>query len=370
MSPDFRLVGSANNQSQSFFMKLLPFGKVKNKDLVFFAREFSILLNASVPMVETLNILTKQVTNPRMKDIVKSVANNIESGRQLSTALAAYPDVFNNLFVSLVKTGEVSGTLDQSLTYIADQQEKDYNLRRKVKGALTYPAFVITAMAGVLGLLFTFVMPKMLVMLTETGAELPLTTKMLIAVTGFFTNFWWVLLLLIAVGFISFRYTVSKPEGLLAWDKLKLKLPIVGPIIQKVYIERFARNFAILVKGGVPVVTGLTVTADAIGSSYYRKILLESAEQVENGRPLGQALAEHPEEIPDLVTQMISVGEKTSKIDEILIKIANFYERETEAAISTMTQLLEPLVMLILGVVVAIIVSGILLPIYNLVTAQ
>lgn len=367
--PGFRLM-NANRTGESFFKSLLPFNKVSNKELVFFAREFSILLNASVPMVETLNILTKQVTSGRLKEIVKSISNNIESGRLLSVSLAQYPEVFNNLFVSLVKTGEVSGTLDQALTYIADQQEKDYNLRRKVKSALTYPAFVITAMAGVLALLFTFVMPRMLQMLTETGATLPITTRILLAVTGFFTNFWWVLLLLIVIGFVSFRYFVSKPAGRLAWDKFKTRLPVVGPLVIKIYIERFARNFAVLAKGGVPVVTSLRVTAEAIGSSYYQKILLDAAEEVENGRSLAQALSGHPDEVPDLVTQMVEVGEQTSKMDEILIKIANFYERETEASIGAMTQLLEPIVMLVLGAVVAIIVSGILLPIYNLVTAQ
>ncbi len=364
------ILNTSAKQSRGGFLNFLPFNNISNKDVVFFSREFSILLNASVPIVDSLKILSNQTANPRFRQVILEITASIESGNSLSTALASYPKVFNNLFISLVKTGEVSGTLDKALTYIADQYEKDYNLRRKVKGALTYPVFVVGAMVVVLGLLFTYVMPRMLAMLTETNAVLPITTRILIMVTSILSNYWWLFLALIVGLVLTFRYVVAKPGGRLWWDGAKLKLPVMGPVLQKVYIERFSRNFAILVKGGVPIVSGLKITAAAIGNTLYKKILEEVAGQVENGRSLAEGLTDYPDQMPPLVTQMVDVGEKTSKTDEILFKIAGFYEREAEASIGAMTQLLEPVVMLILGAMVAVIVSGILLPIYNLVAAQ
>ena len=366
--PPFRLLQSEKSEKKPL---VLPFfNRISAKDLVFFSRELAILLDASVPIAGSLRVLNKQMSNPRFKQIIKKVSSDIEGGLPLSQALSAYPNVFNTLFISLIKTGEVSGTLDKSLTYVADQLEKDYNLRRKVKGALTYPIFVITAMVGVLALLFTFVMPKMLQMITDTQAKLPITTRGLIVVTNVVSGYWWVFLVVLAAIFIVFKYATSKPLGRLWWDGVKMRLPMFGKILQKVYLERFARNFAILVKGGVPIVTSLRITADAIGNTAYRKVLLTVADNVENGQALGAALSDYPNFIPELVSQMVEIGEQTSTIDDILMKVAAFYEREAEQTVGTLTQLLEPVIMLVLGGVVAVIVSGILLPIYNLVAAQ
>ena len=365
----FKLMASAP-VSPGRWQDWLPFQGIANKDIVFFTREFSILLNASVPIIESLKILAKQTKSEHLQNVIQAMIVDIESGDSLSASLIRHPRVFNNLFVNLVRAGELSGTLDKSLTYIADQYEKDYNLRRKIKSALTYPAFVIGAMGLVLALLFTYVMPKMLAMLQETGANLPITTRILIFITIVFLHYWWLFLLLLIGLVVAFRYFVNKPAGRVRWDGYKIKFPIIGPILQKVYVERFSRNFSVLVQGGVPIVSGLKVTADAISNTAYQKILYEVAEQVENGRTLADALSDYPAEIPILVTQMVDVGERTSKTDEILGKIASFYERESESSVATLTQLLEPIVMLILGLLVALIVSGILLPIYNLVAAQ
>src|SRR3989338_1810444 len=224
--PPFRLLQSEKSEKKPL---VLPFfNRISAKDLVFFSRELAILLDASVPIAGSLRVLNKQMSNPRFKQIIKKVSSDIEGGLPLSQALSAYPNVFNTLFISLIKTGEVSGTLDKSLTYVADQLEKDYNLRRKVKGALTYPIFVITAMVGVLGLLFTFVMPKMLQMLTDTQAKLPLTTRGLIVVTNVVSGYWWVFLLVLAATFIVFKYATSKPFGRLWWDCVKMRLPMFG----------------------------------------------------------------------------------------------------------------------------------------------
>ncbi|OGE86165.1 MAG: hypothetical protein A3J48_00715 [Candidatus Doudnabacteria bacterium RIFCSPHIGHO2_02_FULL_46_11] len=345
------------------------FNRVSVKQLVFFTRELSVLLNANVPIVQSLNILAKQVKPGRVKDAAVDLSQTVEGGSSLSAALARHPDVFNNLYVSLVKTGEASGTLDRSLTYLADQLEKDYDLRRKIKGALTYPAFIITAMIGVMALMFTFVMPKMLLILRETATDLPFTTKILISITDLFTGYWWLMIALIVGSFLFLRFYISRPAGRLVWDNFKLKIPVIGKVAEQVYMERFSRNFAVLVQGGVPLVHGLRVTAEAVGNAAYRRALLQAAVRVENGQPLAESLGQHSI-IPAIVVQMIAVGEQTNKVDDILFKMAAFYEKESDQVVSNLTSLLEPVIMLALGGMVAIIVAGILLPIYNVVTAQ
>ena len=345
------------------------FNRVSVKQLVFFTRELSVLLNANVPIVQSLNILAKQVKPGRVKDAAVDLSQTVEGGSSLSAALARHPDVFNNLYVSLVKTGEASGTLDRSLTYLADQLEKDYDLRRKIKGALTYPAFIITAMIGVMALMFTFVMPKMLLILRETATDLPFTTKILISITDLFTGYWWLMITLIVGSFLFLRFYISRPAGRLVWDNFKLKIPVIGKVAEQVYMERFSRNFAVLVQGGVPLVHGLRVTAEAVGNAAYRRALLQAAVRVENGQPLAESLGQHSI-IPAIVVQMIAVGEQTNKVDDILFKMAAFYEKESDQVVSNLTSLLEPVIMLALGGMVAIIVAGILLPIYNVVTAQ
>src|SRR3989344_176611 len=345
------------------------FNRVSVKQLVFFTRDLSVLLNANVPIVQSLNILAKQVKPGRVKDAAVDLSQPVEGGSSLSAALARHPDVFNNLYVSLVKTGEASGTLDRSLTYLADQLEKDYDLRRKIKGALTYPAFIITAMIGVMALMFTFVMPKMLLILRETATDLPFTTKILISITDLFTGYWWLMIALIVGSFLFLRFYISRPAGRLVWDNFKLKIPVIGKVAEQVYMERFSRNFAVLVQGGVPLVHGLRVTAEAVGNAAYRRALLQAAVRVENGQPLAESLGQHSI-IPAIVVQMIAVGEQTNKVDDILFKMAAFYEKESDQVVSNLTSLLEPVIMLALGGMVAIIVAGILLPIYNVVTAQ
>ena len=345
------------------------FNRVSVKQLVFFTRELSVLLNANVPIVQSLNILAKQVKPGRVKDAAVDLSQTVKGGSSLSAALARHPDVFNNLYVSLVKTGEASGTLDRSLTYLADQLEKDYDLRRKIKGALTYPAFIITAMIGVMALMFTFVMPKMLLILRETATDLPFPTKILISITDLFTGYWWLMITLIVGSFLFLRFYISRPAGRLVWDNFKLKIPVIGKVAEQVYMERFSRNFAVLVQGGVPLVHGLRVTAEAVGNAAYRRALLQAAVRVENGQPLAESLGQHSI-IPAIVVQMIAVGEQTNKVDDILFKMAAFYEKESDQVVSNLTSLLEPVIMLALGGMVAIIVAGILLPIYNVVTAQ
>ncbi len=350
--------------------KYLPFlNRVPRKELVVFSRQLSTLINAKVPIIQALDILAEQVSSKRLQGIILEMIAEIEAGKSLSEAVSEYPNVFSNLYVHLVKAGELSGTLDRSLAYLADQQEKDYDLVAKIRGALTYPIFIVSAIVIVGGLMFIFVLPQMVSILQESGAELPLTTKILIFVTGITQKYWLVLLLLLVGAIVGFQMYIRGPGGRLIWDHVKLRIPVLGKLLRNIYMDRFALNLSTLVAGGIPIVQALKTVSDIVGNAVYKDIVEEAAQEVETGRYIYQVF-EQKEEVPKLVSQMIRIGEETGSLDEILKKLASFYDKEVDNTIKTLTTLIEPVIMLLLGVAVAIIVAGVLLPIYNLASVQ
>lgn len=360
------IIISLKKQGDNFLDKLDIFSnRISYKDLVLFSRQFSTLVAARVPIVQSLRILESQVTNQGLVKITKSLVQSVEGGESLSLALSKHPKVFGNIYVSLVRSGEASGQVAESLSYLADQLEKDYDLRSRVKSAMTYPAFVLAALVVVGVLMFKFVLPNLISVLKEQNAELPLVSKILISFTDFFEVYWWVVLLGMAFLAFGVRLYVGTVAGRYVWDSLKLKLPIIGPLLEKIYLARFARNMSTLVAGGIPIIQALRIISDIINNVIYRDILLEAAQQVTNGKAISDALAHH-KEFPPLVTQMVKVGEETAQLDTILLKMAVFYEKEVDAKVSTLSSLLEPIIMLILGLGVGILVAGVLMPIYNL----
>lgn len=365
------LVLSLEPEAEPFELeKYFPFlGRVSTKELVLFSRQLSTLINAKVPIIEAMEILVHQVSSHRLKTVIRTITDDIEGGKSLSEAISVYPNIFSSLYVNLIKAGELSGTIDAALLYLADQQEKDYALVSKVRGAMTYPVFIITAMVIVGILMFVFVLPQLISVLKEAGAQLPLTTRILIFVTETLQKYWGVLLgLLFGVIFGSQIYIRSK-GGRLVWDITKLKLPIAGKLLEKIYMNRFARNLSTLIAGGIPIVTALHTVAGIVGNSVYKQIVEEAASEVETGKSIASVFAEKAE-VPIIVSQMIKIGEQTGSLDEILKKLANFYDKEVENMLSTLTTLIEPIVMILLGFGVAIMVAGILLPIYNLASVQ
>lgn len=344
---------------------MVLFDRVSMKELVLFSRQLSTLINAKVPIVQSLNILKLQVSSHKLKAILDEVAEKVESGDSLSSSLALYPKVFSELYVNLVRSGELSGTLDEALAYLANQLEKDYDLRSKIIGALTYPAFIVFALFTVGFLMFIYVLPPLVSILTEAAVELPITTKILIAVTNIFQNYWWILLLVVVGGGLGLRYYSSTVGGRYVIDYLKLKIPIFGKLFRNIYMTRFARNLSTLIVGGIPIIKALDSVADIIGNKIFRDIILDASQQVKNGKTIASVLSQHPE-FPPIAGQMTQIGEQTGKLQEILDKLANFYEKETEAMLRVLTTLIEPIIMILLGFAVAIMVAGILLPIYNL----
>lgn len=363
------IIIALKEQADSWLSKFDVFtNRVSYKDLVLFSRQFSTLVAARVPIVQSLRILESQVSSKGLVAIVRSLVQSVESGDSLSSALAKHPRVFGNIYISLVKSGEASGKVAESLSYLADQLEKDYDLRSRVKSAMTYPAFVLGALVLVGILMFKFVLPNLISVLKEQNAELPFVSKMLISFTDFFQVYWWVVILLgIGIG-LGIRYYVQTPTGRYTWDRLKMHLPVVGQVLEKIYLARFARNLATLVAGGIPIIQAIKIISDIINNIVYRDILLETAQQVTNGKSIGDSLARY-KQFPPLVTQMVRVGEQTAQLDSILLKLAIFYEKEVDTKVGTISSLLEPIIMVILGLGVGVLVAGVLLPIYNLASA-
>ncbi|HEX3099363.1 MAG TPA: type II secretion system F family protein [Patescibacteria group bacterium] len=363
------IIVSLKEEKDSVFKIFDSFtNRIGYKDLVLFSRQFSTLVGARVPIVQSLRILQSQVSNKGLVTVTKSLVQSVESGDSLSNALAKHPRVFGNIYISLVRAGEASGKVAESLNYLADQLEKDYDLRSKVKAAMTYPAFVLSALVLVGMLMFKFVLPNLVSVLKEQNAQLPLVSKILIAFTDFFQVYWW-MVILAAIGLgAGIRYYIMTSAGRYEWDKFKMQLPVMGSILERIYLARFARNLATLVAGGIPIIQALRIIADIINNVVYRDILLEVAQQVTNGKSIGDSLSKY-KQFPPLVTQMVRVGEQTAQLDSILLKLATFYEKEVDAKVSMLSSLLEPIIMLVLGLGVGILVAGVLLPIYNLASA-
>jgi type II secretory pathway component PulF len=360
------VIVSLEKSQDDFLEKINPFGKsISNKELVLFSRQLSTLISARVPIIQALRILQEQITAKYLLFIVGDLVSSLENGDSLSSAMAKYNNVFGNVYVSLVKSGEAAGNLDKSLLYLSDQLEKDYELKGKVKSAMTYPIFVLSALAIIGGLMFKFVLPNLTSVLIEQGGSLPETTVILIAATTFFNKFWWIVIIAVAGLILGTRYYINTTVGRYQWDSLKIHFPIIGDIFQKIYLARFSRNLSTLVLGGIPIIKALEIVAQVINNVIYRDIILETIVLITQGKTISEGLSGHSE-FPGIVTQMVKVGEQTAKLDEIMAKLASFYEKEVDAKVSTLTTLLEPLIMIVLGIGVGILVAGVLLPIYNL----
>jgi type II secretory pathway component PulF len=349
----------------SLVSQITFFDRVSPKDLVLFSRQMSTLINAKVPIVQALKILRLQVRSKKLQKMIDEITIKIENGESLSSSLSAYPQTFNNLYISLVKAGELSGALDDSLMYLATQLEKDYDLRSKVIGALTYPVFIVGALFVVGVLMFIYILPPLVAILQESSVELPFTTKILIGVTNTLNDFWWIMLPLLIGLVFGGRFYSRTVTGRYVIDLIKINVPIFGKLYKDIYMSRMSRNLATLIAGGIPIVRSLEAVAEIVGNQIYKDIIMESAQQVRNGKTIATALTGH-KEVPPIMAQMMQIGESTGKLQEIMAKVASFYEKEVENTLSILTTLMEPLIMILLGLAVAVMVAGILLPIYNL----
>lgn len=351
---------------QQVFDKILNYmNRVRNKDVVFFARQLSVMLEANVPLVKSLRIMVKQTSNPYFQVIISDVASDVDGGAKLSQALGRYSKIFNKFFVHMIRAGETTGRLDKVLVYLADQMEKDYALRGRIKGAMIYPAFILSVLVIMGFLMMIFVVPKFVSIFESGNIDLPWTTKTLIFVSNAFVDYWWILMTL-AVIFAAAFYIFNRSEaGHFYVDLLKVKIPIIGSINWKTYMVRFSRSLSSLLSSGVPVTKSLEITAEIVSNDVYKQIFMKAAQEVEVGKTISSVLIKD-KNIPLLVTHMINIGEETGKLDRVLVKIGDFYESETDTSIKALVSLIEPMIMVLIGIAAAGLVVSILLPMYDL----
>lgn len=343
------------------------FSRPNNKDLVVFTRQLSTLIDADMPLSEGLRTLAKQVEKPSFREIISNIAEAVEGGSLLSAAIAQYRDLFSEFYIKLVQSGEVSGKLHESLLYLADYVERSQSLNSKIKGALAYPAFIIFSLVAVTILMVTYVLPELLKIFKEAGiTDLPITTRVLIWTTDFINQFRAIIILLVgSIIFLTIFY-FRTPAGKIRLDQLKIKAPAFGSIIRNLYLARIAESLSTLMKSGIPILDSLRITADLVGNATYREIILNAEDNVKSGGSISAAIAKY-KEIPPLFSSMIAIGERTGKMDFILEHVSKFYKSESENSIQGISQIIEPALILLLGLGVAILVSSILLPIYNVV---
>ncbi|MDD5040097.1 MAG: type II secretion system F family protein [Patescibacteria group bacterium] len=348
------------------FLKGFQVGsRVKPKDIVVFARQISVMMTSNVPLVRALKVLARQTQNKQFERIISDVADEVDGGAKLSQALGKYPKEFGNFFIQMVRSAETTGRLDEILDYLADQQEKDYDMRGKAKGAMIYPAFIFCALLGVGVMMVIFVLPQITEILTAGGVALPLPTKILIGFSDVIRNYWWIISAIVAGCVVGFRSYKKTAAGQHVIDKMKIRVPIVGAIFTRMYLARFARSLSTLLTSGVPLTRSLDIVADVIGNTIYQDLTKATIRVVEGGSSI-TTLFMKSKDVPLMLSQMMVVGEQSGQLDRILMKVADFYTRELENSLKNLTALIEPVIMVILGIAVGFLVTAIILPIYNL----
>ncbi len=365
---DLRPISITQSAAKKGLLNIRFGGKVKTKDLVIFTRQLSTMINAGVPLIRSISTLQSQTENAKFKEVLDIVNKDVQSGISLGDAFGKHPRVFSDVFVNMVRAGEAGGILDDILKRLAEQQEKNDSIRKKVKGAMAYPTvlIVITTLAF-FGLMF-FVVPMIGGILKDLGgpdAELPAITQAMLNISSFIRDRWYVLLVVIVVGgFLLTRYLRS-PKGKSNFHHFVLKVPAVGGIVRKLAVARFARTFASLLGAGVSVLEALHVTGRAIGNKAYEEALAKAADEVKNGKQLSQTLS-GSKLFPEIIPQMLAVGEETGKTDEVLLKVADFYEEEVDTAINSVSTIIEPVMILIMGTMVGLIAASVMGPIASL----
>lgn len=341
-------------------------GGVRQKDVVVFSRQLATLFEAKIPVVETLKTLISETSRPALREAIAEILDDVSGGLGLSQALAKHPDIFSSFYIYLVRSGEESGKLQEVFTYLADYTERSYYLTSKARNSMIYPAFVLFAFMGVLIVMLTAVIPRLVTIFQETGQKVPYYTQVIIYISLFLRK-WGLILLLLLIGSTVGLWRWSYNEkGKLFFHRLQINLPIVGEIYRKLYMTRLTDNLRTLIMGGIPILRALSITGDVVGNIIYQKALMDAVESVKAGSTISGAF-EKTKEIPLLVTQMIRVGEVSGRLDFILGSIAKFYQREVDAALENMVSLIEPALIIFLGVGIGILVASVLVPLYNLV---
>jgi len=346
-------------------MSLNFLNRITAKDKLMFFRQLATMFEATLPILQALQILSSQTKKAKLKDMIEHIIQDIEGGTSLSNAMAEYPYVFSEFYTGMIRAGETSGNLDKTLLYLADQIEKDYDLTSKIKGAMIYPVFIVIGMIAVGVLMMIFVIPQLTSVLTESGQQLPITTRLLIGTSQAMKNYWWAFLIGALGLAIGGRLFTRHPLGAKTIDILKVRIPVVSLLFKRIYLVRFTRNLSTLLAGGLPISEALKIVSGVMDNWIYREACMRVREGVESGESLAR-IFKRETIFPPIVAQMARVGERTGRLVEILKKLSEFYDREVNEAVKGLVSLIEPAIMVMLGLGVAVMVSAILLPIYNM----
>ena len=339
---------------------------ISKKDVAVFTRQLAIMYKSQVPVVESLTAISKQTAKEEFKEKIYKLSQSVEGGATLSAACALFPKVFSPFFVNMVKAGEASGKLSEALEYLAKHLEQEYEFENKLKSAMIYPIMVLVIFSAVFILMMFFIMPPIVGILKESEVELPLVTKIAIGASDFFRQ-WFILLFLGLAGFVAFVINYLRtPEGKALFEKNILKVPIVGPLLKKVYLTRFAENLSTLITGGLPIAQALEITGDVVGNSVYKKIIFDVEESVRRGETISATLEKYPEEVSSLFVQMALVGEKTGRLENSFENIVTFYSKEVERGIDNLISLLEPAMIIVLAILIGGLMGAVLLPMYQM----
>jgi type IV pilus assembly protein PilC len=342
------------------------FQRVNVKDLMLFTRQLSTLISAEIAISDALRTLHKQVTKPVLKDAIFDIYTDVEGGLYLSQALSKHPNVFSDFFVNMIRSAEVSGRLEQTLLFLADYLEKEMKLKDKIRNAMIYPIFVIVIFFVVLAVVVTVVIPQLKSIFDEVDAKLPLLTRIVMGAGNFLSS--WGILILIVIGIgvaFAIKYFRSE-EGKQVWDEIILSIPVIGGLSKKIAITRLATSTNVLMRGGLPIANSLEISGRVVSNSLYRRILNETADDIRKGGTISGTFTRYPEYFPPMVTQMIVIGENSGKLDELLSKISSFYDEEVQNAINSAVELIQPILIVLLGVFIGLFVAAVLIPIYNL----
>ncbi|HEY7634148.1 MAG TPA: type II secretion system F family protein [Gemmatimonadales bacterium] len=343
-------------------------GRVKTRDVVIFTRQFATMINAGLPLVQSLNILAQQTENKTLREITKAVVYDVESGNTLADAFSKHPKAFSALYVNMVAAGEAGGILDTILLRLSTFLEKNDALVRKVKGAMVYPGVIITVALGAIAILLIFVIPTFQNMFASANLELPLPTRVVIGMSNVLIGYWWVMLAAIGAIVFGIRQYYASPNGRKQIDGLILKAPVLGDVVRKSAVSRFTRTLGTLVSSGVSILEGLEITAKTAGNAVIHDAVMESRQSIAGGETIAAPL-EKSQVFPPMVISMIAVGEQTGGLDEMLSKIADFYDEEVDVAVSALLSLMEPAMIVVLGVIVGGMVIAMYLPIFDMMNA-
>jgi len=343
-------------------------GKVKVKEVAVFSRQIATLFDAKVPVVRAMKTLISEAQNRTLQNVLSEILNDVSGGSSLSLALSKHPNVFSYFYVNMVKAGEESGKLQEIFNYLADYEERTYDITSKIRNALVYPGFVTATFVAVIVLMMVVVVPKMVDIFHESNAPIPAYTQIVFGTSYFLKRYGILLLILLIGGLAGLLQYIRTPGGKEVFDTTILKLPIFGQLFRKFYLSRFADTLSSLINSGVPIIRALQITAAVIDNKVYEAVVLDAARAVKSGNTIGFALEQYPE-IPPLLTQMVRIGEESGKLDFILNSLANFYKRDVDNIVSNLVSLIEPVLIVFLGGGIGLLVASILMPLYSLTSA-